>query len=78
MKEKSYDEPISERNLTNARLTLFHWQDIYPARSPDGMLYVFLNDNQSAAQTVIDAYKAYKVKPVLWSKRGNYVEELCS
>lgn len=73
-----YIAAINYPNQINAKLILFNWQDIQPVRQTDGLLYVFLNDNRTVAKSAINAYKAYQVEPVLWSKREYYLEQLIS
>jgi len=77
-KPQRYISAVNSPNQINSKLALFNWQDVLPNRSPDGILYVFLNDNRKVSQSAIDAYRAYKVEPVLWSKRIEYLDKLIS
>lgn len=67
---------VNSPNVNSAKVELFNWSDIQPARSKDSMLYVFLNDNRKVAENIITAFSAYNTVPVLWSKRENYIDNL--
>ena len=57
----------------------FKWLDTRETRSPDSMLFVFLNDsNTTVSQSVIDALENYELKPVLWSQREESTELLAT
>lgn len=61
----------------NAEILLFSWEDTKANRKKDARLYTFLNDvDRSISKDVISALNKYEVKPILWSQREEYLNEL--
>ncbi|WP_143415939.1 DUF1829 domain-containing protein [Geobacillus sp. E263] len=70
---KTFNNPSKERT----EALLFAWNDTRMARDENSVLYAFLNDSdKKISNTIINALKEYGVKPVLWSQREQYIEEL--
>jgi hypothetical protein len=56
---------------------LFSWDDTKETRRSDAVLYTFLNDSEKPiSKNIISAFAEYNVKPVIWSKRKDYIKEL--
>ncbi len=61
----------------NAQSILFAWNDVTVVREKSSLMYVFLNDtNRSVRDEILGAFEEYKVTPILWSNRAQYVLEL--
>lgn len=59
--------------------TLFAWGDIKELRKPGAMLYVILNDSEKQVRSDWEnALINYDAKPILWTQRDRYIEELAS
>lgn len=72
---KAINKPTKEK----AESVLFSWSDTKEIRSPDVMMYVFLNDlDRSVRSGVIEAFVKYNVNPIIWSSRENSAEELAA
>lgn len=55
---------------------LFSWNDVKINRpNVNTDLLIFLNDIKSIDNKIIDAIVKYEAKPILWSKREDYIEE---
>lgn len=70
-------------HLTEDRVKniLFSWDDVCKIRETKiknkANMYVFINDtNKKVKPEVLNALQEYQVKPVLWSSREKYIEEL--
>jgi hypothetical protein len=58
---------------------LFTLTDTRTARGPDSEAYAVLNDSQQAVGgDVLDALQAYRVKTIVWSRRGEFLDELAA
>ncbi len=57
----------SKSNMSNI---LFAWNDTKPARKNDSQLIVILNDQNSIARGVEDAFLNYDAKVIRWSERN--------
>ncbi|MCR8961618.1 DUF1829 domain-containing protein [Brevibacillus halotolerans] len=56
---------------------LFAWSDTRETRKNDSTLYAFLNDSdKSVSGEIVGALESYDIKPVLWSEREKYIDEL--
>lgn len=49
---------------------LFAWNDTKPARKNESQLIVILNDQNSIAKGVEDAFLNYEAKVIRWSERN--------
>lgn len=75
---------IPERNIKvvnqltkdHARSIIFGWTDTKDARNLDSKLYAFINDDSTPSSDAINALKEYKITPVMWASRTQYIEEL--
>jgi hypothetical protein len=56
---------------------IFRWLDTREARAADSRAIVLLNDESYEVQaSLLEAYRAYEVEPVLWSRREQVVDLL--
>lgn len=70
---------INHANRDTAEALAFRWIDTKEVRSAGSRAYAILNDQEHRVQpAVIEALESYDVKPVLWSARGNIVQELAA
>src|ERR1035437_8596966 len=55
------------------------WGDTQKVRSPESRAYAVLNDvEQTISGGVLDAFRNYRIKPVLWSARAEVVTEIAA
>lgn len=59
-----------------AQNVLFAWTDIRHTRPVEPRAYAVLNDEQQIKTEVLDALHSYEIKPILWSRRNEFVAEL--
>ncbi|MFZ5814446.1 MAG: DUF1829 domain-containing protein [Bacillota bacterium] len=72
-------EPINIPDRNRIEPLLFSWSDTRETRQPDTVLYALLNDTERrVSPAVLSALEEYEVKPLLWSRRAEHVEELAS
>lgn len=58
---------------------LFSWGDIKDLRKPGAQLYVMMNDSERTVRSEFsNALTVYGAKPILWTKRDAYVDDLAS
>lgn len=70
---------ISNPTREKAENLLFSWNDTRETRKSNSTLFAFLNDNEKKVSSeVINALDQYEVKPVLWSERKNFIDELAA
>lgn len=68
---------LNKPSKQNVELTLFNWSDIQRKRGTESRMFTFLNDkNGKIADNLVQALESYEALPILWSKRGDYLEEL--
>ena len=61
----------------NISILIFSWTDTKEVRPAESTAYGFLNDSEQRVSPDIEsALGQYEIKPLLWSKREEYVEEL--
>lgn len=82
-KSKKYPErllqTITRPGRETAQVLAFSWIDTKEVRALDSKAYAILNDTEhSVSAPILDALVSYEVKPVLWSKREEAVEELAA
>ena len=58
---------------------IYAWSDTRDIRPPDSKAYAVLNDGeQTVSSGVLDAFRNYHIRPVLFSRRSEFVEELAA
>lgn len=70
---------INRPRRDSAEAFLHAWTDTQQVRSPDSVAFAILNDiGQSVPAEVTEAFEAYRISPVLWSKREEVRSSLVS
>jgi hypothetical protein len=70
---------ITNPNRDSAQTFAFAWLDIRETRPSDATAYAIINDNDRIVpSTVVDAFTAYRIKTILWSRRDDVREELAA
>jgi hypothetical protein len=60
-----------------AEQVAFAWMDTKEARGAESIAYAVINDSEhKVGKTVVEALKSYAVKPILWSEREKFTQEL--
>lgn len=68
---------INSPRETSIKSALFTWDDIKNNRSDkENNLLVFLNDQKRFDKKIIDALATYNAKPILWSQRNKFIDDL--
>ena len=68
---------ISNPTRQNISLLIFSWTEIAEVRPPDSTAYGVLNDTEKqVSPDLISALQQYRVRPMQWSRKDEYVEEL--
>ncbi|MEP7355093.1 MAG: DUF1829 domain-containing protein [Acidobacteriota bacterium] len=63
----------------SAEALIHAWSDTREIRSPESRAYALLNDAEAAISGgVVDAFRSYKIQPVIWSERASFVAELAA
>ena len=82
---KSAEQPermvqaINSPSRQTATSAAFACLDTRKARPDDSRTYAILNDSQSTVSaTVVEALENYEVRPILWSNRDEFREELAA
>lgn len=60
---------VNNSNKSSMGNILFAWNDTKPARKNDSQLIVILNDQNTVAKGIEDAFLNYDVKVIRWSER---------
>lgn len=55
---------------------LFEWTDAKKKRAADSELITILNDKKAVDDKIFTALENYNARPILWSNRDNYIEDL--
>lgn len=72
-------QAINRPTRDSAEAFIYAWSDTRDVRSPDSRAYAFLNDgDQSISGGVLEAFRNYSIKPVIWSQRTEVVDELAA
>ncbi|MCY3832636.1 MAG: DUF1829 domain-containing protein [Chloroflexi bacterium] len=72
-------QSINYPDRASAERTVFAWQDTRESRTQGACAYAILNDGASSVPSdVLDAFRNYDVRPVLWSERESVREELAA
>lgn len=80
--QRSKDKPerlcktVNNPSLQTFKNQAFMWNDTKKQRRIDSQFIVFLNDENSISQSIIDAYNNYDIKTILWSKKEDSIELL--
>jgi hypothetical protein len=70
---------LSSPQKNSAENLVFKWVDTKETRDTNSSLYVFLNDsNENISSSVIEAFRNYDIRPVLWSERDKKKNELAA
>jgi len=70
---------ISSPNRQNISLLIFSWTEIAEVRAPDSTAYGILNDTEKEVNPdFINALQKYRIRPMQWNRRDEYVQELAS
>lgn len=70
---------INRPRRDSAEAFLHAWTDTQQVRPPDSQAYAFLNDiGRPVPEDVPEAFSAYNIRPVLWTKRKEGREELAA
>ena len=70
-------QAINHPNRESATKFMMGWHDTREARPIDTRAYAFLNDMEhEPPELVIDAFKSYDIRPILWSMREQVKPEL--
>ncbi len=68
---------INRPSRQNITMLIFSWADTREARPVESSAYGVLNDiEQTVNPDLLGALHSYGIKPLLWTKREDYVEEL--
>jgi hypothetical protein len=65
---------LNRPKAENLKATLFAFEDTTEKRNGQG--YIILNDEEGIKADLVDAINEYKIKPILWSQKENFKEEL--
>lgn len=70
-------EPVNAPDRNRIESLLFSWNDTREMREPDSVLYALLNDSErNVTPAVFGALEEYGVRPLLWSHRHQFTQEL--
>ncbi|MBT9151711.1 MAG: hypothetical protein DDT40_01907 [candidate division WS2 bacterium] len=70
---------ISNPTRQTISLLIFSWTEIAEVRARDSTAYGVLNDTEKqVSPDLISALQQYRIRPMQWSRRDEYVEELAS
>lgn len=70
---------INNPTKESATSLLFAWTDTKHVRSSGSQFYVVLNDSEKGINPdLLAAFHEYEVKPIQWSQRTQYIEELAA
>lgn len=72
-------QSINNPNKSAAELFAFKWMDTFEARHVQSLPYVVLNDEGGGVPpNLLDAFRNYGIKTVLWSSREEVEDELAA
>lgn len=70
-------QTINTPTKSNIEQLLFSWQDTKDTRRENSTLFAVLNDVDHKVSTGLkSSLEAYNVRPLLWTARNNYIEEI--
>ncbi|MGM0520387.1 MAG: DUF1829 domain-containing protein [Campylobacterota bacterium] len=67
---------LNRPKTENLKATLFAFEDTRDSRNGNG--YIILNDENSIKSELIAAINEYNIKPILWSEKNKYIDELAA
>ena len=68
---------INNPSKDNVSSLIFSWNDTREVREDDAIVYAMLNDqDRSVSLDALSALDEYKIHPIQWSNKEQYVEEL--
>ena len=65
-------------NKNTAEAAIFSCVDVQATRPIETATYAMINDSQQMPGDVIEALNRYTIKPILWSRKESFVEELAA
>jgi Domain of unknown function DUF1829 len=72
-------QAINRPSRESAEAFIYAWSDTREVREPDSKAYAVLNDTeQQVSPGVIEAFRNYLIKPVLFTHRSEIVDELAA
>lgn len=73
-------QAINRPARDSAEAFIYAWSDTREVRPPDSKAYAVLNDtdDHKVSVGVLDAFRNYQIKPVLFSQRGDVAGELAA
>ncbi|MGI6704532.1 MAG: DUF1829 domain-containing protein [Clostridia bacterium] len=76
-KPERFIRAINNPTKDKAQTILFAWSDIREVRKREASMYVFLNDVEKSVRfEILSAFTLYEIKPILWSRRQDSINEL--
>lgn len=67
---------INNPTRSTAESLLLSWGETRETRKSKTVLYAFLNDEHEISDTIMNAFHQYDIKPVQWSAREGFINEL--
>ena len=72
-------QAISRPTRDSAEAFIYAWSDTRDVRPPESKAYAILNDGeQPVSAGVLDAFRNYKIEPIVFSQRSGAVAELAA
>ncbi len=72
-------QAITRPDRNKAQAFIHMWTDTRDVRSNESKAYAVLNDQEEPVSAeILDAFRNYAIKPVLWSQRADTVSELAA
>jgi hypothetical protein len=71
-------QTINRPTRDTAEAFIYKWSDTRGVRPPESKAYAVLNDEQSISGGVLDAFRNYQIRPVVWSRRDEVLAELAA
>jgi len=72
-------QAINRPTRDSTEAFIYAWSDTREVRPPDSKAYAVLNDSEQVVSTgVLDAFRNYKIEPVIFSRRDALVSELAA
>ena len=72
-------QAINRPTRDTAEAFIYKWSDTREVRPPESKAYAVLNDfEHSISPGMLDAFRNYQIRPVLWSHRAEVVTELAA
>jgi hypothetical protein len=72
-------QAINRPTRDSAEAFIYAWSDTREVRPPDSKAYAVLNDGeQQVSSGVIEALRNYRIQPILFSRRSDFVTDLAA